>query len=203
MLTEKEKMLQGLAHQPYENELTTLRQANRERLFDYNYVLRPSQKAEKQALLQQILGKADETTKINSPFHCDYGRFIEVGKHFYANANCIILDNGGVTIGDNVMFGPNVSLYTVNHPLDPSLRAEGWETAKPIVIGNNVWVCGSIVILGGVTIGDNVVIAAGSVVTKDIPANSLAMGNPCRVVRAITEQDRLDYQARYFDDSLS
>lgn len=116
-----------------------------------------------------------------------------MGENFFANYNCTILDSGGVTIGNHVMFAPNVSLYTVNHPLDPELRKDGWEQARPIVIGNNVWVGGNVVILSGVTIGDNTVIGAGSVVTKDIPANSLALGNPCKVVRNITEQDRENY----------
>ena len=105
-------------------------------------------------------------------------------------------------IGDNVMFAPNVSLYTVGHPLHPELRNQGWEQAKPIVIGNNVWVGGNVVILGGVTIGDNAVIGAGSVVSKDIPANSLAVGNPCRVVRQIDEQDRNYYQQTFFTQNV-
>lgn len=197
MLSDKEKMLSCLAHQPYSQELREMRLHTKELLFEYNVLTRPSDKAAKARLLAQLLGKAGKGIAVNSPFHCDYGQFIEVGDNFFANYNCIILDNGGVKIGDNVMFAPNVSLYTVGHPLDPELRNAGWEQAKPITIGNNVWIGGNVVILGGVTIGDNVVVGAGSVVSKDIPPNSLAVGNPCRVKREITEQDREYYQQTF------
>lgn len=193
MLSDKQKMLAGLAHQPYAQELYEMRLRNKELFYQYNILTRPTDKAEKQRLIQQIIGKSGNPPHINSPFYCDYGQYIELGENFFANYNCTILDSGGVTIGNHVMFAPNVSLYTVNHPLDPELRKDGWEQARPIVIGNNVWVGGNVVILSGVTIGDNTVIGAGSVVTKDIPANSLALGNPCKVVRNITEQDRENY----------
>ncbi|MDU8923510.1 sugar O-acetyltransferase [Pasteurellaceae bacterium LIM206] len=192
MLTEKEKMLQGLAHLAAEPELRDMRMRTKERLFDFN-MTRPSDKAEKERLLRTILAKAGKNPHINSPFACDYGSHIEVGDNFFANYNCVILDSGGVKIGNNVMFAPNVSLYTVGHPLDAELRNEGWEQAKPIIIGDNVWVGGNAVILPGVTIGDNVVIAAGAVVTKDIPANSLVAGNPARVLRPLTRADRDHY----------
>lgn len=197
MLSEKEKMLAGLAHQPYSAELARLRLETKERLFEYNTQTRPSDEAAKVRLISAIFGKAKNTPHVNAPFFCDYGCFIEVGENFFANYHCTILDSGGVKIGDNVMFAPNVSLYTVGHPLHSQLRNDGWEQAKPIVIGNNVWVGGDVVILPGVTIGDNVVIGAGSVVSKAIPANTLAVGNPCRVIRNITKQDRDDYIARY------
>lgn len=199
-LSHKEKMLAGLAHLPEAPELKTMRLKCKDLLFEYNYLTRPSQKEEKARLICEIIGKYGSVPHINSPFTCDYGELIEVGKNFFANYHCVILDNGGVKIGDNVMFAPNVSLYTVGHPLDAELRNQAWEQAKPIVIGNNVWVGGNVVILGGVTIGDNAVIGAGSVVTKDIPANSLAVGNPCLVLREINEQDRLNYQQRYFSE---
>ena len=202
MLSEKDKMLSGLAHQPYEPELQALRLKNKELLYEYNVLTRPSDKATKERLILTIFGKTVGIPQVNSPFYCDYGKYIEVGANFFANYNCTILDNGGVKIGDNVMFAPNVSLYTVGHPLHPELRSQGWEQAKPIVIGNNVWVGGNVVILGGVTIGDNVVIGAGSVVSKDIPANSLAVGNPCRVVRQIDEQDRHYYQQTFFTQNV-
>lgn len=198
MLSEKDKMLAGLAHQPYEQELKELRLKNKALLYEYNILTHPSDHAAKARLILSIFGKAANTPHVNTPFYCDYGKYIEVGENFFANYNCTILDNGGVKIGDNVMFAPNVSLYTVGHPLHPELRLAGWEQAKPILIGNNVWVGGNAIILGGVTIGDNVVIGAGSVVSKDIPANSLAVGNPCRVIREITEQDREHYQQTFF-----
>ncbi len=200
MLSEKEKMLAGMAHQPASDELAKLRRENKERLFDYNTQIRPSDLAAKARLITAILGKAKNTPHINAPFFCDYGCFIEVGENFFANYHCTILDSGGVKIGDNVMFAPNVSLYTVGHPLHPQLRNEGWEQAKPIVIGNNVWVGGNVVILPGVTVGDNAVIGAGAVVAKDIPADSLALGNPCRVVRTVTQRDRDVYIRQYMQD---
>lgn len=197
MLSEKEKMLRGLAHQPYSDELVSMRLRAKELLHDFNILTRPSNKEEKVRLILELFGQADETVHINSPFCCDYGANIRVGKNFLANYHCTILDNAPVTIGDDVMFAPNVSLYTVGHPLDADLRLAGWEQAKPITIGNNVWVGGNVVILGGVTIGDNAVIASGSVVTKNIPANSLAIGSPCRVARQITSADRESYLRNY------
>ena len=148
-------------------------------------------------MILEIFGETGNTPHVNAPFYCDYGCFIKVGKNFFADYHCTILDNGGVEIGDNVMFAPNVSLYTVGHPLDSALRQQAWEQAQPIKIGNDVWLGGNVVVLPGVTIGDNVVVGAGAVVTKDIPANSLAAGNPCRVLREITEKDREHYLKTY------
>ena len=137
------------------------------------------------------------------PLHCEYGSHIEIGEGFYANTGCVMLDVGRITIGDNVLFGPNVSLYTAGHPIHPESRKSGYEYGIPIKIGDNVWIGGSCVILPGVTIGNNVVIGAGSVVTKDIPDNVCAAGNPCRVIREITEEDRLYYyKDRKFDDEV-
>ncbi|WP_226692934.1 MULTISPECIES: sugar O-acetyltransferase [Rodentibacter] len=199
MMTEYEKMMAGLAHLPAKKELKDLRRRAREILFEFNRTS-PNDDIKQNILLRKLFGQADETTSVNEPFHCDYGVNIKVGKNFFANYHCVMLDNGGITIGDNVMFAPNVSLYTVGHPLDTDLRNEGWEQAKPITIGNNVWIGGNVVILPGVTIGDNVVVGAGSVVTKDLPSNVLALGNPCRVVREITEQDRTHYIRTYQPD---
>ena len=124
------------------------------------------------------------------PFYCDYGFHIQVGKGFFANYNCTILDVGKVTIGENVLLAPNVSIYTAGHPVHPAARQSGYEYGIPVTIGNNVWIGGNVVITPGVHIGDNVVIGAGSVVTKDIPANVVAAGNPCRVIRRITDADK-------------
>ncbi|WP_230621863.1 sugar O-acetyltransferase [Aggregatibacter sp. Marseille-P9115] len=198
MLSEKEKMLRGLAHQPNSDELVSMRLRAKELLHDFNIPTRPSNKEEKVRLILALFGQADESTHINAPFYCDYGSNIKVGKNFFANYHCTILDNAPVTIGNDVMFAPNVSLYTVGHPIDPELRLAGWEQARPITIGNNVWLGGNVIVLGGVTIGDNVVIASGSVVTKDVPANSLAMGSPCRMVRQINADDRENYLRTYF-----
>lgn len=137
------------------------------------------------------------------PFRCEYGTHIEVGENFYANVNCVMLDVGVIKIGDNVMFGPNVSLYTAGHPIHPESRKSGYEYGLPITIGDNVWIGGSSVILPGITIGNNSVIGAGSIVTKDIPEGVIAAGNPCKVIRAITEEDRPYYYKKVpFDDEV-
>ncbi|MFQ1021997.1 sugar O-acetyltransferase [Avibacterium paragallinarum] len=200
MLSNKQKMLAGFAHKPNDRELAQLRLENKKRLFQYNTQICPSEIEKRTALIQQILGKSKGIPHINTPFFCDYGCFIEVGENFFANYHCTLLDSGGIKIGDNVMFAPNVSLYTVGHPLDPELRQQDWEQALPIIIGNNVWIGGNTIILGGVTIGDNSVIGAGSLVNKNIPANSLAMGSPAKVIRQINEQDRINYMNKYMTD---
>ena len=140
-------------------------------------------------IVKELLGKS-EGAFINPPFYCDYGFNIEVGKNFYANYNCTILDVGKVTIGDNCMFAPNVAIYTAGHPVYPDTRNSAFEYGKEVIIGDNVWLGGNTVVCPGVHIGNNVVIGAGSVVTKDIPDWSVAAGNPCRVIRKITERDK-------------
>lgn len=139
--------------------------------------------------VKDLFGKA-EGAFVNPPFYCDYGSHIEVGKNFFANYNCTILDVAKVTIGDNCQMAPNVAIYTAGHPVHPVSRNSGYEYGKEVTIGDNVWIGGNTVICPGVHIGDNVVIGAGSVVTKDIPAWSIAAGNPCRVLRKITDDDR-------------
>lgn len=140
-------------------------------------------------IVKQLLGKS-ENAFINPPFACDYGSHIEVGKNFAANYNCTILDVAKVKIGDNCLLAPNVAIYTAGHPIHPSTRNSAYEYGKEITIGDNVWIGGSSVICPGVHIGSNVVIGAGSVVTRDIPDWCVAAGNPCRVLRSITEEDR-------------
>lgn len=184
-MTEKEKCMQGLLYDAnYDPELLADREKAKELLYDYNH-LRPSQQEERTNLLKRLLGKTGETLLIEQPFACDYGYNIEVGENFYANVNLVILDGAKVRIGDNTFIAPNVGIYTAGHPLDAERRNQGLEYAYPITIGNNVWIGAGVSILPGVTIGDNVVIGAGSVVTKDIPSNSLAVGTPCRVLRQI------------------
>lgn len=124
---------------------------------------------------------------IEQPFWCDYGYNIEIGENFYSNHNLTILDGNKVKFGDNVFIGPNCSFYTAGHPLDTQRRNQGLEYAKPIIIGNNVWLGGNVCVLPGVTIGDNVVIGAGSVVTKDIPSNVVAAGNPCKIIKNLKD----------------
>ena len=137
---------------------------------------------------KELFGKS-ENAFVNPPFYCDYGFNIEIGKNFFCNYNCTILDVCKVTIGDNCLFAPNVAVYTAGHPIHPAVRNTGYEYGAEVKIGNNVWVGGNSVICPGVTIGDNVVIGAGSVVTKDIPSWTVAAGNPCRMLRKITDDD--------------
>lgn len=169
-----------------DNELVADRVRAKELCFDYNH-LRPGQAAERDAILRRLLGHVDGSLLIEQPFYCDYGYNIKVGKNFYANHNLVILDCAPVTFGDNVLIAPNCGFYTAGHPLDTGRRNEGLEYAYPITVGNNVWIGAQVCMLPGVTIGDNCVIGAGSVVTKDIPAKSLAYGNPCRVVRTLDD----------------
>lgn len=151
-------------------------------------------------IVKELLGKS-EGAFINPPFYCDYGFHIEVGKNFFANYNCTILDVAKVTIGDNCQFAPNVAVYTAGHPVHPETRNTMYEYGISVSIGDNVWVGGNTVICPGVHIGNNTVIGAGSVVTKDIPDNVIAAGNPCRVIREITEADRkLYFKDREFDE---
>lgn len=152
------------------------------------------------AVIQELL-QTEQTPFINPPFYCDYGNHIKVGKNFFCNYNCTILDVGKVTIGDNCLFAPNVAIYTAGHPIHPDSRNSLYEYGIDVTIGNNVWIGGNVVVMPGVTIGDCCVIGAGSVVTKDIPAWSIAAGNPARVIRKITEEDRKYYfRDREFDE---
>lgn len=152
------------------------------------------------ALSYRLIGKAGKNLTIVPPFYCDYGNKIEAGDNFFMNYNCTITDVGKVKIGNNVLFGPAVSVYTAGHPIHPEARNSAYEYGIGVSIGDNVWVGGSTVIVPGVHIGNDVVIGAGSVVTKDIPDHVVAAGNPCRVIREITEEDRkYYYKKREFD----
>ena len=162
-------------------------------LFKYNQ-LPPDQEEEKDRILTSFLGKKGKNTVILSPFQCDYGYNIEIGENFYSNHNLVILDPGKVTFGDNCFVAPNCGFYTAGHALDAEQRNEGFEIALPITVGNNVWIGGSVCVMPGVTIGDNTIIGGGSVVTKDIPSGVIAAGNPCRVIRKITEADKNKYK---------
>lgn len=184
MKTEKQKMLAGELFTSHDPELEQDLINCAELIYLYNQ-LRPSQSAERKKLLKQILGQTKNDLHILPPFYCDYGYNISVGEDFFANYNLTILDSAKVTIGDNVMIGPNVGIYTPNHPINGSERRNAEEIILPVTIGNDVWIGGSVTILPGVTIGNNVVVGAGSVVTKDIPSNSIAVGNPCKVIKKI------------------
>lgn len=184
-MTEKEKMLAGMIYDAnYDETLIEERLKCKELCRDYND-LRPRQTAEREELLHEILGKIKDRILIEQPFYCDYGYNISVGSNFYANFNLVILDEASVSFGDNVFIAPNCGFYTAGHPIDADERNKGLEYAKPITVGDNVWIGAHATVLPGVTIGNNCVIGAGSVVTHDIPANSVAVGNPCRVIKAI------------------
>ena len=199
-MTQKERMLAGLPYKAWLDGLSEERMACRRKLHAFN-LLPPDEEAQAQRLLRALLGKTGRDPWINAPFHCDYGWNIEVGDNFFANYNLTILDVGKVTIGSNVQFAPNVSIYTAGHPLHPDSRNSGYEYGLPVTIGDNVWIGGNVVLLPGVTVGSNSVIGAGSVVSRDIPEWVVAVGSPCRVVRRITEEDRKYYcKDRVFDE---
>lgn len=191
MKSEKEKMISGKPYKAFGDELLAERQYAKEMIFDFNS-LRPNQIDERNEILKRLLGKTKDKYFIEPPFRCDYGYNIEIGENFYSNYNLIILDCAPVKIGDNVLIGPNVSIYTARHPIHYEIRNQEYEYAFPVIIGDNVWIGGNVVINPGVSIGENSVIGSGSVVTKDIPNNVIAIGNPCKVLRVITDDDK-DY----------
>jgi maltose O-acetyltransferase len=182
MKTEKEKMLAGELYNALDEQLSTERLKARLLIKALNDS-REDEQEERNRILQELIPDAGEGLWLQPPFYCDYGYNIKVGSKVFFNFNCVILDVTQVTIGDRTLFGPNVQIYTATHPLNHLERASGLEFAKPITIGEDVWVGGSVVICPGVTIGDRSVIGAGSVVTRDIPADVFAAGNPCRVIR--------------------
>ena len=183
-MTEKEKMLAGEVYDACNADLVEELNAVKVKCQQYNNLL-PTDFAARNAMLVEMLGQADKDTFINQPFYCDYGKQIRVGKRFFANFGLMILDEAPVTIGDDCFVGPGVHIYTACHCTNPTERATRREWAEPVTIGDNVWLGGNVTILPGVTIGDNCTIGAGSVVTHDIPANSIAAGNPARVIKKL------------------
>ncbi len=179
---------QGCYNPAYEEEI----RKGKEKCFQYNQ-LSPNDRAAQLEILKDLLGKMGRETVITPPFWCDYGYHIRIGDYFYANHGMIITDGAEVTFGDHVFVAPNCCFTTAEHAIDPEMRKAGIEIAKPITIGNNVWIGANATILAGVTIGDNTVIGAGSVVTSSIPDNVVAVGVPCRVLRAITDEDKTRY----------
>ncbi len=190
-MTEKEKMLAGKLYEANGPELLGERMRAKKIVYEYNHK-HPEEFTFSDPLLRKLLGSTGEHFFIEPPFRCDYGYNICIGENFYSNYNCVMLDCAKITIGDNVLLGPNVSLFAAGHPLDVELRRKV-EYAFPITIGDDVWIGGNTVINPGVTIGSGTVIGSGSVVTKDIPSGVVAVGNPCRVLRKISEHDREFY----------
>lgn len=168
------------------------RLAGKERVYDYN-MTRPSEQALREKLLKQLLGSVGENCWIEPPIRVAYGNHIHIGKNFYGNFNFVVVDDATVTIGDNVMVAPNVTISTAGHPIDPEIRITGQQFSLPVTIEDNVWLGTGVIINPGVTIGRNSVIGAGSVVTKSIPANVVAAGVPCRVLREISAEDKLAF----------
>lgn len=179
---------QGCYNPVYEEEI----RKGKEKCFKYNQLC-PNDREAQQTILQELLGKMGRETVITPPFWCDYGYNITVGDYFYSNHGMIITDGAKVTFGDNVFVAPNCCFTTAEHAIDPEMRKAGVEIAKPITVGNNVWIGAGSTILAGVEIGDNTVIGAGSVVTKSIPSNVVAVGVPCKILREINEKDKTSY----------
>lgn len=190
-MTEKEKMLKQMLYDAnYDEDLIRERKIAKDLCYDYNQ-LRPSDEINQHAVMKKLLGKIHGSFTIIAPFWCDYGYNIEIGENFFANHNTVILDAAKVVFGDNVFIAPDCGFYTAGHPIDAERRNRGLEYAYPITVGSNVWIGAGVRVLPGVTIGSNVVIGAGSVVVNDIPDNCVALGNPCKVLRSITEDDKM------------
>ncbi|MBE9207944.1 sugar O-acetyltransferase [Nostoc sp. LEGE 06077] len=184
--TEKQKMLAGELYLAEDPELAAESRRASRLLQRYNNTI-AEQQEQRQQILQELLGKVGENTTIVPPFYCDYGSHIYAGNKLFMNFGCVILDCNLVEIGDNVLCAPYVQIYAAYHPVEPEIRLTGRELAAPIKIGNNVWIGGNAIICPGVTIGDNTTIGAGSVVVKNIPANVVAAGNPCRIIRYLSD----------------
>lgn len=198
-MNHKQRMLAGLPYKASLDGLPEARAIAQRKLYEYNNTP-PDDVQKLDELLRAILGKCGTAVYINQPFRCDYGFNIEIGNNFFANYGLIILDVAKVVIGDNVQFATNVSILTAGHPIHPQSRNSGYEYGIEIKIGNSVWLGSNVVVNPGIEIGDNAVIGAGSIVTKNIPANVIAVGNPCKVLREITEADRqYYYKDRVFD----
>ena len=198
-MKEREKAQQGYLYDAnYDKEIVEERTRCADLCYEFN-LCRPSDTAKQQELLNRMLGSIKGNPVITAPFYCDYGFNITIGENFYTNRNVTILDGAKVTFGDNVFIAPNCVFSTAGHAIDSEQRAKGLEIARPITVGNNVWIGANVSVLPGVTIGSSSIIGAGSVVNKDIPEGVIAAGNPCKVIRKITEEDKKKYPV--FEDS--
>ena len=197
-MTEKDKLHTGDIYFPGDPEIHKEQTACQEKLYDFNQT-RPGELDKRTAMLKDMFAEIGEGCYIEPPLHANFGgKHVHFGKRVYANYNLTLVDDTHIYVGNDTMFGPNVTLATAGHPIDPELRSRGLQYNMPVRIGNNCWLGAGVVVMPGVTIGDNTVIGAGSVVTKNIPANVVAAGNPCRVIRPITEED-----TRYWNEQLA
>lgn len=194
-MTERERMLTGRLYNAGNPELAAARLRAKELCRQFNDAP-PADVAGRENVLRQLLGGMGWNCWIEPPFRCDYGSQITLGDHVYANYDCIFLDVAPIAIGNNVLVAPRVCFYTAGHPIASSVRNTGLEFAAPITVEDDVWIGGNVTVLPGVTIGRGTIVAAGSVVTKDLPSGVIAAGNPCRVLRAITDADREIWEAR-------
>ncbi len=189
----KMKMHGGELYLPGHEELMEEQTALLEKLYDFN-MTRPSEYAKRMEMLKDMFAEIGENCYIEPPFHANFaGKHVHFGKNIYANFNLTLVDDTHIYVGDYTMFGPNVTVASAGHPIEPSLRQKGYQYNMPVKIGRNCWIGGGTVIVPGITIGDNVVVGAGSVVTKDIPSGTVAVGNPCKVIREVGERDREFY----------
>lgn len=189
-MTQYERMVKGLIYDPADSEILEEQMSFQDRLWEFNQ-LRPSDYDKKQKYMREVFASCGENCYIELPFRANWGgHHLNLGSNVYVNSNLMIVDDGNIYVGDKVMFGPNVTIATANHPIDPELRARGLQYNKDVHIGENAWIGAGTVIVPGVHIGRNTVIGAGSVVTKDIPDSVVAVGNPCKVLREISERDR-------------
>jgi galactoside O-acetyltransferase len=189
----KKRMQEGRLYLPEDEEIMHQQMLCLEKQYEYN-LTRPSESEKREALLKEMFAEIGEGCYIEPPLHANWaGAHVHFGDNVYANFNLTLVDDTDIYVGDKVMFGPNVTVATAGHPIDPELRYQAMQYNIPVHIGNNVWIGANAVVLPGVTIGDNSVIGAGSVVTKDIPPNVVAVGNPCRVLREISDHDKKYY----------
>ena len=189
-MTEYEKMVRGLIYNPGDEKIMSEQLQYQDKLWEFNQ-LKPSQYSEKIKYMKEMFAECGDNCYIELPFRANWGgHHVHFGSGIYANSNLTIVDDGHVYVGDKVMFGPNVTIATANHPIEPTLRAKGLQYNKDVYVGENTWIGAGVIIVPGVRIGKNTVIGGGSVVTKDIPDNVVAVGNPCRVLREVGEHDK-------------